>query len=235
MKGRLIVLDGIDGSGKKTQVVHLIKNLKEKGFQVETVSFPQYGKKPAGLVEEYLNGKYGSPDEVGPYRASIFYACDRYDASFQIGAWLKEGKIVVLDRYVTANAGHQGGKIADHQKREQYLQWLYELEYFIFDIPKPDVNVILNLEPAIAQSRKFKGEKRGYIENASVDIHEKDLEHLKNSQRAFLWLAAKYPHEFRVVNCVENGRELTEIEITQKIWQVIEPFLRLNTGEGDFA
>ncbi|MBU4493296.1 MAG: thymidylate kinase, partial [Nanoarchaeota archaeon] len=108
MKGKFIVIAGTDGSGKATQIKILVKRLKDKGYEVEIADFPQYGKKSAALVEEYLNGKFGLAEEVGPYRASIFYACDRYAASFKIKEWLDEGKIVVSNRYVSANVGHQG-------------------------------------------------------------------------------------------------------------------------------
>ncbi len=109
--GKFIVIEGLDGSGKSTQSKLLTQYLRKEGYKVEKIDFPQHGEKSAGLVDEYLNGKYGSSEEVGPYRASVFYACDRYDASFKIRKWLKEGKIVVSDRYVASNVGHQGGKI----------------------------------------------------------------------------------------------------------------------------
>ena len=107
--GKFIVIDGTDGSGKATQTELLVKRLAQAGYEVVMADFPQYGQKSAGLVEHYLNGKYGTALDVGPYRASIFYAADRYDASFQIRQWLKEGKIVISNRYVTANMAHQGG------------------------------------------------------------------------------------------------------------------------------
>ena len=108
-KGKFIVIDGTDGSGKATQTKLLVKKLRKEKYKVKLADFPQYNKKSAGLVEEYLSGKYGTEKNVGPYVASIFYACDRYDASFKIRKWLKEGNIVISNRYVTANMGHQGG------------------------------------------------------------------------------------------------------------------------------
>ena len=99
MAGKFIVIDGIDGSGKATQTNIIINRFKQLKYQVETADFPQYGTKSAGLVEEYLNGKYGGPKEVGPYAASIFYAVDRYDASFKIKKWLKQGKIVISNHF----------------------------------------------------------------------------------------------------------------------------------------
>ncbi len=119
--GKFIVIDGTDGSGKGTQTEILVNRLRNLGHDVAMADFPQYGQVSAGLVEEYLNGNYGKAEEVGPYRASIFYACDRYDASFKIRKWLEEGKIVISNRYVTANMGHQGGKISSQKRRKNIL------------------------------------------------------------------------------------------------------------------
>src|SRR3989338_3808567 len=129
MPGKFIVIDGTDGSGKGTQTDLILKRLQTAGHITEKADFPQYGQKSAGLVEEYLNGKYGKQKEVGPHRASIFFAIDRFDASFKIKKWLDENKIVISNRYVTANMGHQGGSIHDDKERQEYFQWLHDLEY----------------------------------------------------------------------------------------------------------
>jgi dTMP kinase len=122
--GKLIVLDGTDGSGKATQLELLKKRLEEEGFEVVTADFPQYNKKSAGLVEEYLSGKYGEAEAVTPYQASIFYAVDRFDARAQLRQWLAEGKIILANRYVSANMGHQGGKIKNALERKAFFNWL---------------------------------------------------------------------------------------------------------------
>jgi len=126
MPGKLIVIDGGDGSGKGTQFNLLLERLQKMDLDVQVKDFPQYGKKSAGAVEEYLNGVYGSPEDVGPYRASIFFAVDRYDASFEMREWLNSGAIVLCNRYVTANLGHQGGKIKDEEEwiglSEEYIK-----------------------------------------------------------------------------------------------------------------
>jgi dTMP kinase len=103
MKGKFIVIDGTDGSGKATQTELLVKRLEAEGYAVVMADFPRYGERSAMLVEDYLNGKFGSAQEVGPYRGSIFFACDRYAASFQIKQWLEEGKLIISNRYVSAN------------------------------------------------------------------------------------------------------------------------------------
>jgi len=111
MKGKFIVIDGSDGSGKATQTKILIDTLKKQKYRIKTIEFPQYGKKSAAMVEQYLTGKYGTANDVGPYVASVFYAVDRYAASFKIRDWLKKGNIVVSNRYVSSNKGHQLTKI----------------------------------------------------------------------------------------------------------------------------
>ena len=116
MEASLLVIEGIDGSGKATQTKLLAKKLNEEGCEVETIDFPQWGTKSVCLLENYLNGKYGSSKELGAYIPSIFYACDRFDASFKIRRWLEEGKVVIADRYVASSIGHQGGKIEDKKR-----------------------------------------------------------------------------------------------------------------------
>ena len=115
MRGKLIVIEGTDGSGKGTQTGLLIKRLKKEGYKVMIADFPQYGQRSATMTEDYLNGKYGSAEHVGAYRASIFYACDRFDASFKMREWLKDGGIIISNRYVSASMGHQAGKIKNKE------------------------------------------------------------------------------------------------------------------------
>lgn len=225
-KGKFIVIDGTDGSGKATQTEILVKRLKKSGRKVEVVDFPQYGKKSAGLVEEYLNGKYGSAQSVGPYRASIFYAVDRYDASFKIKKWLKEGKIVVSNRYVTANMGHQGGKIKSVAERKKYFSWLYDLEYKIFGIPKPDLNIILHVDAAVAQKLVNKKEKRGYIRgNKKKDLHEKDLKHLRDAEKVYLEIAKNFSG-FSLIECTEKGKIMSKDEIADLVWEKIKKIIK---------
>ena len=222
--GKFIIFEGIDGSGKSTQSKLFRKYLEEKGLDVVEISFPQYGKKSAGLVEEYLSGGYGSSEEVGAYRASIFFACDRYDASFQIKKWLKDGKVVIADRYVSSNAGHQGGKMSNPKERTDFLTWLYDLEYNIFKIPKPDIVFILKTSSQIAQEMSGKiidedkkRKKASFLGDKKRDIHELNLKHLDNALKSYLELAQKFPKHFRVVECLKDGNLLSIEIIHQKI------------------
>lgn len=217
-KGKLIVIDGTDGSGKATQSELLSKRLKKEGYEVRRVAFPRHGKKSAWLVDEYLRGKYGSAKEVGPYVASIFYACDRYDASFEIRKFLKEGKIVISDRYVTANMGHQGGKIKDSKERKNFFKWLYNLEYRIFLLPKPDLTIIFHVDAAIAQKMVDKKDSRSYIKGKRRDLHEKSLNHLKNAEKAYQEMSDLFP-DFISMKCTENKKIMSKEKISELVWK----------------
>lgn len=192
-KGKLIVIDGTDGCGKHTQTLLLKENLEKEGYLVETIDFPQYGLKSAGPTEEYLSGKYGSSDDVDAYQASVLYAVDRFDASFKIKKWLKEGKFVICDRYVSANMGHQAGKIDNLEKRDEFLDWLFDLEYNIFKIPKPDINIFLYLDIEIAKKLAQDNTSKKFTNNIKEnDIHENDLNHLRKALQAFRYVSKKY-------------------------------------------
>lgn len=224
MKGKFIVVDGTDGSGKKTQTEILIKRLKEEGYDVFEADFPQYGKKSAGLVEEYLNGKYGEAKEVGPYRASIFYAGDRYDASFEIDRALGAGKIVISNRYVASNMGHQGGKIKDSKERKEFLGWLDKLEYEIFGIPHPDLNIILHVDAAVAQKLVDGKGHRDYVGGKKRDIHEADINHLRDAESAYIEIADTF-HGFSLIKCTRGGSIMSREEISEMVWKKVKEII----------
>ena len=214
--GKFIVIDGTDGSGKTTQFNLLVDKLKAQGFAVEVADFPQYNTKSAGLVEEYLSGKYGGADDVTPYQSSIFYAVDRYDASFKIRQWLKDGKIVVANRYVSASLGHQGGKIDNPLERRVFFNWLYELEYKLFNIPKPDLSLILHVEAEIAQKLAANRHREDWI-GKTRDIHEENLGHLQKAEQVYLEIAKTFP-DFKLIKCTREGEIMSREEIHDLVW-----------------
>ncbi len=226
--GKFIVFEGIDGSGKSTQTKLLANYLKERGYKVEKIDFPQHGEPSSALVDEYLRGAYGTAEEVGPYRASIFYACDRYAASFKIKKWLEKGKIVIADRYIVSNMGHQGGKIRNKKEREKYFKWLYNLEYRIFRIPKPDHTFILKTSPDFSLKlahniidKEKKARRKSYLGKEKRDIHEKDRNHLANALKSFLHVAKKYPKDFKVIECLDNSHLLSPEIICKQVIKII--------------
>ena len=225
-KGKLIVIDGTDGTGKGTQTELLKKRLKELDYKVFVADFPRYGKKSAGMVEEYLNGNLGTSKEVGAYRASILYATDRYAASFEIKERIEQGYIVLSNRYVSANMGHQAGKIKDLKERDKYLEWLEDLEFNIFGIPKPDLNILLFASPEINQ--KLVDEKdagsREYINGKKRDIHEADKQHLQDAFDSFLYVADKY--DWVKIDCLNKEQQMRSREsINKDIFRIIKPVL----------
>lgn len=217
----IIAIEGTDGSGKQTQVNLLCDRFQRQGRECAVFSFPQYGKKSAGLVEEYLNGKYGGPDEVDPYTASLFFALDRFDSAKDIREQLVKGCVVLLDRYVDSNVGHQGGKISDERARNAYVDWLYNLEYGILKNPRPDRTFVLSVPPRIGQELISKKTQREYIEHGKKqDIHEENLGHLEQAKKAFFWLVKKFPDTHRLINCYTD-RLLSIEEIHEALWSDI--------------
>ncbi len=222
-RGKLIVIDGTDGSGKATQTKLLINRMKFEHGPVETIAFPQYGKKSAGPVEEYLSGAYGSAKTVGPYRASLLYAVDRFDASFQIRDWLESGKHVVADRYVSANMGHQGSHIEDPAERGKFFTWDREIEHELLQTPKPDINIILHVPAAIAM--ELTKQRGGWKAKIARDILETDVKHIEAAEKTYLEMAERFPNDFRVVECVENGQLLSIESIHERVWGLVLPIL----------
>jgi dTMP kinase len=223
-KGKFIVIEGGDGSGKTTQFNLLKEKLSKDGYKLELADFPQYGKKSAGLVEEYLNGTYGTAKEVGPYRASIFYAADRYDASFEMKKWLAEDKTILANRYTTSNMLHQAGKIQDEAERDKFLEWLEDLEYNIFAIPRPDVVFFLHVPAEISQKLSLDKEQRHSNLKSKNDIHENDLEHLKDAENAGIYVSKKYNWE--TIECIDENNQLRSIEdIHQEVCKKVEKYI----------
>jgi dTMP kinase len=219
MRGKLIVIEGSDGSGKATQVKLLIERLRAEGSRVGTLSFPRYGKESAKKIQDYLAGKFGPPNQVDPYEASKIYAPDRVEASPEVRAALEKGDLEILDRYTPSNAGHQGGKIKDLEARSTFIKWLYQYEYEDLGIPRPDLVVILHVPVAV--SLKLMEER-----DRGNDGHEADIEHLQNAEAAYLWLAEQYPDDHKVVECAEGGEILPPEVIAEKVYALVKPLLQ---------
>jgi len=223
MKGGFIVIEGTDGTGKATQTQKLVEYLKKEGKQVETFDFPQYGQPSCHFVESYLNGKYGT--DVNPYTASLFYALDRYGASVKIKQALAEGKIVVSNRYVASNMGHQGAKIDDAKQRQDYFNWNDHLEYNILAIPRPDLNIVLHVPAEIAQNLVDQKGSRAYVGGQKRDLHEKDIAHLKRAEQVYLEMTKIFPENFTLINCMDKDKLMSIDEIHTKIVDVVKKLL----------
>lgn len=218
-KGKFIVLEGVDGSGKTEQFKILRKMLEKNGQKVQTFDFPQYGKPSSFFVEQYLNGNYGGWKEVGPYKASLFYALDRFDIALKIKQWLAEGFFVLSNRYVASNMGHQGAKISSEAERKKFIKWVHNLEFNILRIPKPDINFFLHVPSKIAYELTGRKGEREYLKGKKRDIHEADIKHLKAAEKSYLTAIKMFPNDFVKIECVKNGKLLTIQEISDLIWK----------------
>lgn len=229
-EGKFFVIDGTDGSGKGTQTKIIIERLKKDGYDILEADFPQYGNKSAALVEEYLNGKFGDFNEVNAYQASIFYACDRFAASKEMKEHLSKGGIIISNRYVSSNMIHQSSKIEDEKELSKFLDWLENLEFNIFKIPKPNKVFFLDVPYQIGQQLCKKKDIRTYIENdKNLDIHESSKEHLKLAYNRALSLVNKYPHWTHIC-CAPNNEIRTIEDINEEIYNKIKHELE-NTKE----
>lgn len=216
---KFIVIDGTDWSGKWTQTKLLVERLKQNWYDVEMADFPQYWQRSAAMIEDYLNWKFGSADEVWPYRASVLYAIDRYEASFRIKKRLEEWKIVISNRYVSSNMWHQAGKIHDPIERDKFLERLDSFEYGLFGIPRPDMNILLYMPTEIWQQLVDQKWARDYVWWQKRDIHEADLNHLKNAAEAYKYVAQKYNRT--VIDSAPNWKLKTIQEISDILWEKV--------------
>ncbi|MEK6635337.1 MAG: hypothetical protein AABY38_03180, partial [Planctomycetota bacterium] len=224
--GKLIVITGIDGSGKTVQTKLLCERLLKEGHPVVNTDFPQYGKTFfADMVTKYLNGEFGSADSVSPYLAALLYAGDRWEAKEQINNWLKDGKIIVSNRYVCDNMAHQGGKIASPTEKKNFYKWLDKLEYHVFAIPRADLNILLYVPAEIAYQLIEKKEQRAYLAGKKKDIHEEDINHMRYAQQTFMEIA-KGKKDWVTIDCAKNGAMLSEQTIAEKVWHVVQNILK---------
>ena len=222
-KGKLIVFEGTDGSGKSTQFAQLCRRLEEEVKPFRRLVFPQYQEPSSALIRMYLGGEFGSdPDSVNPYAASAFYAVDRYASWKKI--WESEyraGGLILADRYTTSNAVHQAGKLGG-QARLEYLNWLSDFEYVRMELPQPDLVLYLDLPTDRAvemlRQRQRETDTRG-------DIHEADTGYLARCRDAALEAAALYG--WQVISCLDQKGALRGIEdIHGEVWQAVTACLR---------
>ena len=218
MKGKLFVIEVVDGSGKATQTDLLYQALQNEGKTVRKISFPNYDSPSSSLIKMYLNGEFGTdPQAVNAYATSVFFAVDRF-ASFRTDwhSFYEDGGIIIADRYVTSNLVHQAGKIEDVAEKERYIQWLSHLEYDIFGLPRPDCVIFLDMPPAY--SLRLRQQRNTLKQGLTHDIHEEDQGYL---YQAYENATAIAQHQaWHVINCVADYEIRTIEEIHQEIMQI---------------
>ncbi|MCC8135595.1 MAG: deoxynucleoside kinase [Ruminococcus sp.] len=217
MKGKLIAIDGLDGSGKATQADLFLEEMEKIGRKVMKVSFPDYDSPSAEPVKMYLHGELGkNPDDVNPYAASSFFAVDRfisYTRSWK--EFYNSGGIIIADRYTTSNAIHQCSKLPK-DKWDDFTKWLFEYEYEYMQIPEPDMVIYLRLSPELSQ---FLIDLRNEGEEGKKDIHEVDLEYLKRSRMAADYCTEKFG--WSVIECEENGKVRSKEDIHADLMKAV--------------
>ena len=221
-KGKLIVIDGLDGSGKATQAKLLLKRLKKEGYKTAVTDFPQYYTSFFGkMVGRYLAGEFGTIRQVSPYLASVLFAADRWQAKEKMEKWLSEGRIVISNRYVSANQIHQTAKIKDRKQKERFLKWLENMEFKIFGIPRPNLLIFLNVPYQIGQRLVIKKGARGYMGGIKKDIHEASISHLTAAQKQIFNLIKKH-NNWKQIDCYKGGKLLSRQEIAELVWKVVK-------------
>jgi dTMP kinase len=217
MQGKLIVLEGIDGSGKSTQYRLLCDRLLRENVDFRNIIFPRYDKESSALLRMYLNGEFGKkPSDVSPYAASTFFAVDRY-ASYKTdwGGYYIEGGLVLSDRYTTSNAVHQGSKVPSSEL-SSFLDWLYDFEFRLLELPKPDLVIYMDVDIETALSMMA---LRQYETNTKGDIHESDINYLKSCLMAGSFAADYYG--WKRINCISGSGMRMAKDIHEEIYKAI--------------
>lgn len=202
MAGKLIAIEGIDGSGKHTQVRLLEHELKSRGYAVYPTGFPQYESWFGKMVGQFLNGELGPLDKVDPHFSALLYAGDRFEAKGKILAALNRGMIVLADRYVASNLAHQTARVPA-EKRSEFLSWIENLEYGIYDLPREDMVLYLRVPPHEAQTLVKKKPSRTYTD-AKQDIQEADIRHLEDAADMYDSLSRQSP--WATIQCYDAAR-----------------------------
>ena len=219
-KGQLVVIDGIDGSGKTTQINLLAKSLKEKEVDFEVISFPQYGKNEyADYIHDYLSGKFGEINSINPYDLAKVYCDDRKTAREQILSWLGSGKLVIANRYVSSSKAHLGAHLEEDQ-RKQFINWINKLEYGENNMPKEDLTILLNVDPRVGQ-KNSQDERSSSTNKDHLDIHEDNLKHLQEANKIFLELS-KQELNWVVIDCMKGDNMQSPEKIHQQILKTLK-------------
>lgn len=210
----LIVIEGLDGAGKSTQIRLLAEYLSQKGIKNEYLHFPRMDSPFFGeMIARFLRGELGNVNQVDPYVVALLYACDRMDASKIIQQWLSEGKAVILDRYVYSNVGFQCAKISDVAEQDRLRKWIIDLEYDYYKIPYPDLNLFLDVPFQFTKARLTEvriGDDREYLKGKE-DIHEKDLSFQERVRQVYLRQEQADPN-FKIVKCYNDDLTIKKPE-----------------------
>lgn len=218
----LIAFEGIDGSGKGTQAARLCQRVRESGRSCEIIAFPQYEQNSFGqAIGRFLNGEFGAINKVHPLLAAALYAADRYETRQRMLSLIDQNDVVIFDRYSASNIAHQAGKLQG-AARQELRDWITKVERDVFELPRLDLNILLDVPAETAQELVLKKKPRGYTDRAT-DLHESDLEYLRTVRSLYLDLAREA--DWQTV-AVTNDSGLRSVdEIAAEIWSIVEPLL----------
>ena len=221
--GKLIVIEGTDGSGKSTQFKLLTSRLENEHHTFQKLVFPQYSEPSSALIRMYLGGEFGThPSDVNAYAASSFYAVDRYASYKKVwGEWYEQGGLIVSDRYTTSNPVHQAPKEPE-ENQAAFLQWLYDFEYDKLGLPRPDLVIYLDVPTDFTEKMM---RRREADTNTHADIHEQDMQYLATCRRTGK-KAAEY-YGWTVISCVRDGEMRSIEDIHEEIYRHVAECLQV--------
>lgn len=219
-RGRIIVLEGLDGSGKYTQFRLLMDKLVAEGHNVKTLDFPQYDTTMGNMVARYLRGEFGSLKSIPAQIPALLYALDRYQKKDELERWVKEGYIILLNRYVSSNLAFQGAKFKG-KERQKFMGWARKVEGYL---PKEDLVLFLDVPRTLAAELVLKKGTREYLKGKKKDMHEEDYAYQSEVEKTYKQLCRKYKH-WKLVRCSKGKNILTKEEIAKRVWKQVREFL----------
>ena len=227
MKGKLIVIEGSDGSGKATQSRLLLRRLRREKSPCAGIAFPGYHRGFFGaMAARYLRGEFGPSSHIDPHLAALLYAGDRWETREHIARLLRQGRIIICDRYVDSNKAHQSARLAAPKAAAEFMEWVDRLEHRVYGLPRPDFTLFLRVPERVADEWISRKGRRAYLRGIKRDIHEADSAHQRRAQAGYLALARKRPASKGVlIECVAEGRLLSKAEIAEQVWRKVRRVL----------
>jgi dTMP kinase len=226
--GKLIAIEGIDGSGKRTQVEILASTLRQRGYSVHQTGFPKYDSTFGKLIGQFLDGQLGPLETVDPRFTALLYAGDRLEAKPELDAALNQGQIVLADRYIGSNLAHQGAR-SSPETRDAFIDWIRHVEYSIYGLPREQLVLYLRVTPEQAQKLVLRKTTREYT-SAAQDLQEASIHHLQSAAAVYDRLAIQAP--WVTIQCFDTARDAmySPEEIAAEILSVVEPVLSQTAG-----
>ncbi|MEQ8636945.1 thymidylate kinase [Gimesia maris] len=219
----IIAIEGIDGSGKGTQAARLHARCQAEGIKTSLIGFPRYDQTLFGKsIGDFLNGRFGELDEVNPFLASLLYAGDRFESRSHILNTIEISDVVIFDRYIPSNVAHQGAKLSGVE-RSEFIEWIEQIEYAIYKMPRLNLAILLDLPADYAQKLIAEKQARSYTEKVA-DLQEADQTYLANVREVYLQLAEENQH-WQKIQCLQKETLRSIEEISDEIWSYVSKLI----------